>query len=113
MAGEAEAGADEGDVFDGVLEDDEDVAVGARGVGVGCPPEVRPVVVELGVWCECRRGTWRGLKGTYVVVRHQDHALGKGMLDVAVCDLDLAFDAGVTACVDDGCGAELGYGEDE
>lgn len=45
---EAEAETDEGNIGDGLLEDDVDVTVEGGSVGVGCVPEVDPVVVELG-----------------------------------------------------------------
>ena len=51
MAGEAEAEAYVGEGGDRVLRDDEDVTVRAGIVRVSCPPEVGPVVVQLGmVW---------------------------------------------------------------
>lgn len=47
VAGEAQAEADEGNVFDAVFEDDVDGAVAAGEGAVSCAPEVGPVVIEL------------------------------------------------------------------
>ena len=47
-AGEAQTETYEGDVQDGFFEHDVHVAVVGGAVGVGGPPEVDPVVVELG-----------------------------------------------------------------
>lgn len=46
--GQAEAETYEGDVQDGLFEDDVDVAVVRGAVSVGGPPEIDPVIVELG-----------------------------------------------------------------
>ena len=47
MTCEAKTETDKGNVFDGIFENDEDPAMGTRIIGVCCPPEVSPVVVEL------------------------------------------------------------------
>jgi hypothetical protein len=44
---ELHGGADDGDPFEALLEDDVDVAVGGDGVCVCDPPQVQPVGVDL------------------------------------------------------------------
>lgn len=87
------AGAEDGDVLDGLLEDDVEVAVHLG--GVGDPPEVDPV-------------------GIYLVVCDQDEALGEQALEPPVFGLlQLASDGLVPADPDLDGGPPVGHGGDE
>lgn len=57
-AGEAEPEAYDGDVRDDLFEHDVDVAVEFGGCGVGCPPEVDPVAVDLRLGNAINDRTW-------------------------------------------------------
>lgn len=90
---EHHARANDGDVLEGFLENDEDVAMHAG--GVGDPPEIEPVAVKL-------------------VVCYHHHSLREPGFQSAVFALQqLTADGGMAAYSDYGRGEPLGYGDDE
>jgi hypothetical protein len=79
---EHHAGAEDGDVFYGFLEDDVEVAVH---VGrVGCPPKVYPIRIDL---LTSVAAMLPHRMSTHLVVRNQDHALREIALQPSVLRL--------------------------
>jgi len=101
-----------------LFEDDVDVAVEFGAGGIGGPPDVDPITVDLN--CRTVSSVWNVAvvremwsKETYLMIRQQKHPLRKIALNSSVWQLtNLMFYAGVTAQVHSSWAPPLRHGQD-
>ena len=87
------------------------MAVVEGAVGVGGPPEVDPVIIQLGVECQCEQSKRRS--SFYLVICDKNHARSEVALQTAIWKpTDQVLHTIVAANKDCGRSPPLGHGQD-